>query len=118
MSQKEESKDGQCKEVRNDHKERKTGEKEVHTKDIPESSAQGEARATNGTNGPYCYRCLTRDHPKEECIVILYCDICESAAHVKGRCPLLKKAKTTYALTCGYVVDSLGFCYIQNSVAV
>jgi hypothetical protein len=60
MSQKEESKDGQSKEVRNDHKERKTGEKEVHTKDIPESSAQGEARATNETNGPYCYRCLTR----------------------------------------------------------
>jgi hypothetical protein len=37
--------------------------------------------------------------------VILYCDICESAAHVKGRCPLFKKAKTTYALTCGYAVD-------------
>jgi hypothetical protein len=38
----------------------------------------------NGGSGPYCYRCLTRDHPKEECIVTLFCDICESVAHVKG----------------------------------
>jgi hypothetical protein len=50
--------------------------------------------------------------------VTLYCDICESAAHVKRRCPLLKKAKTTYALTCRCAVDGLGFYYIQNSVAV
>jgi hypothetical protein len=48
----------------------------------------------------------------------LFCDICESAAHVKGRCPILKKAKTTYAMTCGYVMDGLGFYYIPNSVAV
>jgi hypothetical protein len=31
---------------------------------------------------------------------------------------LLKKAKSTYALTCGYVVDGLVFYYIPNSVAV
>jgi hypothetical protein len=36
----------------------------------------------------------------------------------KGRCPLLKKAKSTYALTCGYAVDGLGFYYILNPVAV
>jgi hypothetical protein len=48
----------------------------------------------------------------------LYCIICESAAHVKGHCPLFKKAKSTYALTCGYVVDELGFYYIPNYVAV
>jgi hypothetical protein len=50
--------------------------------------------------------------------VVLFCDISESAAHVKGRCPLLKKAKSTYALTCGYTVDDLGFYYIPNSVAI
>jgi hypothetical protein len=50
--------------------------------------------------------------------VNLFCEICESASHVKGRCPLLKKAKNTYALTYGYAVDGLGFYYIPNSVAV
>jgi hypothetical protein len=50
--------------------------------------------------------------------VVLFCDICESAAHVKGRCPMLIKAKSTYTLTCGYALDGLGFYYIPNSVAV
>jgi hypothetical protein len=83
-----------------------------------ESSAQGEAQGNNVNNNPYCYRCLNRGHPKEECGVVLFCDISESAAHVKGRCPLLKKAKSTYALMCGYTVDDLGFYYIPNSVAI
>jgi hypothetical protein len=48
----------------------------------------------------------------------LFCENCESVAHVKGRCPLLKKDKSTYALTCGYTVDGLGFYYIPNSVVV
>jgi hypothetical protein len=58
-----------------------------------ESSVQGEARGNNAMNLPYCYRCLTRGHAKEECNVQLFCDICESSAHVQGRCPLLKKLK-------------------------
>jgi hypothetical protein len=87
-------------------------------KEIVVSSAQGEARGIALNSGPYCYRCLTHGHPKEECSVNLFCEICKSAAHVKGWCPLLKKAKSTYALTCGYAVDELGFYYITNSVAV
>jgi hypothetical protein len=39
-------------------------------------------------------------------------------SHFKGRCPFLKKAKSTYALTCSYVVDGLGFYYILNFVAI
>jgi hypothetical protein len=31
---------------------------------------------------------------------------------------LLKKAKSTYALSCGYAVDGLGFYYIPSSVGV
>jgi hypothetical protein len=86
MSKKEEVKDDQSHDVEIDQKDREVGEKEKHMKDIPESSlAQGEARGMmNGGSGPYCYRCLTRGHPKEECIVTLFCDICESVAHVKG----------------------------------
>jgi uncharacterized 2Fe-2S/4Fe-4S cluster protein (DUF4445 family) len=61
---------------------------------------------------------LNRGHQKEECIVVLSCDICESVVHAKGRCPLLKKAKSTYALTCGYAVDGLELYYIPNSVAM
>jgi hypothetical protein len=87
-------------------------------KEMPESSTQGGARGHNLVNAPYCYQCLNHGHPKEKCSVELFCEICESVTHVRGRCPLLKKAKNTYALTCGYVVDGLGFYYIPNSVAV
>jgi hypothetical protein len=87
--------------------------KEVPKKDKAESSAQGEARAN--INKPFCHRCLTRGHPKEECVEALFCEICESSAHVKGRCPLLKKARSLYAMTCGYAVDGLGFYYIPHS---
>jgi hypothetical protein len=48
----------------------------------------------------------------------LFCEICEGATHVKGHCPILNKAKSTYALTYGYTVDGLGFYYIPTSVAV
>jgi hypothetical protein len=37
-------------------------------------------------SGPHCYHCLTRGHPKEECVVTLLYEICESVAHVKGIC--------------------------------
>jgi hypothetical protein len=52
-------------------------------KEIAESLAQGEARGLALNSGSYCYRCLTRGHPKEECPVNLFCEICESSAHVK-----------------------------------
>jgi hypothetical protein len=83
MSKKEQVLDDHNLEVKNDPKEKETREKQGHTKDILESSVQGEARGMTVNNAPYCYRCLTRGHPKEECVVILFCDICESAAHVK-----------------------------------
>jgi hypothetical protein len=85
MSKKEEVKEDQSHGVKADQKDREVEEKEKHMKDIPESSMQGEARVMmNGSGGSYCYRCLTRGHLKEECTVNLFCDICESAAHVKG----------------------------------
>jgi hypothetical protein len=91
--------------------------KEELPKEVAESSAQGEARGNNVIYTPYCYRCLTRGQAKEECQVQLFCDICESVSHAKGRCPLLKKAKTMFAMTCGYAVDGLGFYYIPHSSA-
>jgi hypothetical protein len=91
--------------------------KEELPKEVAESSAQGEARGNNVIYTPYCYRCLTRGQAKEECQVQLFCDICESVSHAKGRCPLLKKAKTMFAMTCGYAVDGLGFYYIPHSPA-
>jgi hypothetical protein len=50
--------------------------------------------------------------------VVLLCDICGSNAHVKGRCPLLKKAKNMYAMTCGYAMDGLSFYYIPHSISI
>jgi hypothetical protein len=90
-------------------------EHEEPAKDVAESSTQGEARGNAAMNIPYCYRCLTRGHVTEECNILLFRDICESSAHVKGRCPLLKKAKNMYAMTCGYAIDGLGFYYIPHS---
>jgi hypothetical protein len=62
------------------------------SKDVAESSAQGEARGNHVNNSPYCYRCLTRGHAKEECIVSLFCGICESTTHVKGRLPAAQES--------------------------
>jgi hypothetical protein len=45
-------------------------EEKVPVKDIPESSAQGEARGVTQNSGPYCYHCLTCGHPKEGCSLI------------------------------------------------
>jgi hypothetical protein len=94
------------------------GESAMPKKDVAESSAQGEARGNNINNIPCCYHCLNHGHPTEECTTVLSCVICESASHVKAWCPLLKKAKSTFALTCGYAIDGLGFYHIPTSVAV
>jgi hypothetical protein len=74
MYKQEETK-GPGQEVNKEHKGKETREKQVPTIDMPESSAQGEARAMSGTNIPYYYHCLTRGHPKEECTVTLFCNI-------------------------------------------
>jgi DNA-binding protein YbaB len=48
--------------------------------DIAESSVQGEAKG-NGVKvnlKPYCHRCLSKGNIKEDCTVLLVCDICSS----------------------------------------
>jgi hypothetical protein len=93
---------------------------EAEMKELPyetPSSAQGEARDQAVINKhPYCYRCLTKGHPKE-CTRQLFCDIYVKVQHMsrKLRCPLYKKASKLYAVTCGYAVDGLGFYYILHS---
>jgi hypothetical protein len=83
--------------------------------DVPESSAQGEARSTTDFGKPpYCYRCLSRGHQKEDCVAQIVCEICGSSTHVKARCPLHKKAVKSFAMTCGYAVDGLGFYFIHH----
>jgi hypothetical protein len=93
MYKQEETKEARY-EVNNEQKEKGSGEKQGHTNEMSESLAQGEARAMAGTNDPYCYRCLTMGHPKEECIVPLSSGICASATHIKGMCPLLRKVNS------------------------
>jgi hypothetical protein len=84
---------------------------------VPESLAQGEARSNSEFGKPpYCYRCLSRGHPKEECVAQLVCEICDSTSHVKTRCSLHKKVVKSFAMTCGYAVDGLGFYYIPHSM--
>jgi hypothetical protein len=98
------------------HEKRKQDKEELPG-EVAESSVQGEARGNIVIKAPYCYHCLTRGHAKEECIVHLICDICESSSHVIPRCPLLKKMKKLVPMTCGYAIDGLGFSYIPHSSA-
>jgi hypothetical protein len=95
-------------------KEMNKGESGVVTKvDVPESSAQGEVRSNSEFGKPpYCYRCLSRGHPKEECDA----QVCDSTSYVNARCPLHKKAVKSFAMTCAYGMDGLGFYYIPHSV--
>jgi hypothetical protein len=67
--------------------EMKRGESGAVTKvDVLESSAQGEARSNSEFGKPpYCYRCLSRGHQKEDCVAQLVCEICDSTSHVKAR---------------------------------
>jgi hypothetical protein len=118
MANKDETKGSSNQERKEDRAEKSKLEEEEPAKEVAESSAEGEARGINATNNPYCYSCLTRGHPKEECDVNLFCDVCESTTHVKCRCPLFKKAKNLYAMACGYVVDGLGFYYIPHSAPI
>jgi hypothetical protein len=118
MGNKEQTNKKDSQEETQDNGEKGKEAVDMPEKEVPKSSAQGEARGNTIVNPPYCYRCLMRGHPKEECSVVLFCEICESVAHVRGHCPLLRKVKNTFALTCGYAVDGLGFYYISNSVAV
>jgi hypothetical protein len=62
----------------------------------------------------YCHRCLSKGHVKEECTVVLVCEICSSQTHLKPRCPLQKKANKVFAMTYGYAFDGLGFYYIPH----
>jgi hypothetical protein len=51
--------------------------------ELGESSAQGEARGYKVPNKPYCHRCLSKGHVKEECVTPLLCDISASLTHLK-----------------------------------
>jgi hypothetical protein len=48
-----------------------------------------------------------------ECIITLFCNICESEEHVAAKCPLKKKPKPV-ALAVGYAVDDLEFYHIPH----
>jgi hypothetical protein len=82
--------------------------------EVGESSAQGEARGQKVPNKPYYHRCLSKGHAKEECVTPLACDICASLSHLKPRCPLQKEASKVFTMTCGYVIDGLGFYFIPH----
>jgi hypothetical protein len=70
--------------------------------DVPESSAQDSAKSNAEIGEPsYCYRCLSRGHPKEECASQLVCEICDSTSHVKARCTLHTKTVKSFAMMCG-----------------
>jgi hypothetical protein len=62
------------------------GKMATGTPDVPESSAQGDARGNPCIRRPYCFGCLTKGHPDEKCVAQLSCEI-----YVKAM-PMLKLA--------------------------
>jgi hypothetical protein len=46
--------------------------------DIAESSAQGQAMGAKASPKAYCHICLSKGHAKEECSVVLVCEVCSS----------------------------------------
>jgi hypothetical protein len=85
--------------------------------EIVESSAQGETSAIKGINKPYCHRCFSKGHVKEDCAALPVYDICSSQSHLKPRCLLQKKATKVFARTYGYTVDGLGLYYIPHQAS-
>jgi hypothetical protein len=82
-----------------EEKEINKGDSGTATKmDVPESSAQGEARSNSEFGKPpYCYKCLSRGHSKEGCVAQLVWEICDSTSHVMARCSLHKNAVKSFA---------------------
>jgi len=83
------------------------GQTNTKPSDVPESSAQGAAKAKGK---PYCYRCLTKGHTQNVCTTELSCEFCDGG-HVTKGCPHMKGVQPT-AIPCGYAVEGLGFYYI------
>jgi len=82
--------------------------------EAPESSAQAATRDSSGKT-PYCYRCLTKGHVREDCDAGMYCEICNCIVHLTSRCPKFRGDKPC-AIPCGYAVEGLGFYHIPQSV--
>jgi hypothetical protein len=53
--------------------------------EIGESLAQDKAREIKGINKPYCHRCLSKGHVKEDCAALPICDIFSGQSHLKPR---------------------------------
>ena len=88
--------------------------KATPSNEAPESSAQAATRDSSGKT-PYCYRCLTKGHVREDCDAEMYCDICDCIEHFTSRCPKFRGDKPC-AIPCGYAVEGLGFYHIPQSV--
>ena len=88
--------------------------KATQSNEAPESSAQAATRDSSGKT-PYCYRCLTKGHVREDCDAEMYCDICDCIEHFTSRCPKFRGDKPC-AIPCGYAVEGLGFYHIPQSV--
>jgi hypothetical protein len=78
----------------------------------PESSHQAVNKHSSG-KGSYCWRCYTKGHSITDCSAEMYCPICDCNEHMKTCCPKCRGDKPA-ALTCGYVVDGLGFFHIPH----
>jgi hypothetical protein len=51
--------------------------------EIGESLAQDKAREIKGINEPYCHRCLSKGHVKEDCAALPVYDIFLGHSHLK-----------------------------------
>jgi hypothetical protein len=66
---------------------------------------------------PFYFRCKTKGHQLSECIIELFCEVCDVKTHLTSKCPVVRTCNT-FAVPSGYAVDGLGFYYIPQPTPV
>lgn len=71
-----------------------------------------KGEGVKGAAKKVCSKCFEKGHVADDCVVEVYCDICDSFDHVNHKCPVLKLPKPVVQAV--GMVEGLGFCNIPH----
>lgn len=71
-----------------------------------------KGEGVKGAAKKVCSKCFQKGHVADDCVVEVYCDICDSFDHVNHKCPVLKLPKPVVQAV--GMVEGLGFCHIPH----
>ncbi|BAT13737.1 Os11g0312100 [Oryza sativa Japonica Group] len=71
-----------------------------------------KGEGVKGAAKKVCSKCFEKGHVADDCVVEVYCDICDSFDHVSHKCPVLKLPKPVVQAV--GMVEGLGFCNIPH----